>query len=129
MIILFDRLPTGRWRSWLSHLSNTQKVLSSNLGRLIFSNSRGTYAQYLCSRVQTSNPLRLRKNHHQEIIVHIILQLNNLGSMPKENWYNLRLSKKKERGTERRKKESEWICAMLHVQPRIQRKHPQKFHE
>ena len=25
----------GRWRSWLSHLSNTQKVLSSNLGRLI----------------------------------------------------------------------------------------------
>ena len=26
----------GRWRSWLSHLSNTQKVLSSNLGRLIF---------------------------------------------------------------------------------------------
>ena len=27
----------GRWRSWLSHLSNTQKVLSSNLGRLIFS--------------------------------------------------------------------------------------------
>ena len=24
----------GRWRSWLSHLSNTQKVLSSNLGRL-----------------------------------------------------------------------------------------------
>lgn len=29
-------LPPGRWRSWLSHLSNTQKVLSSNLGRLIF---------------------------------------------------------------------------------------------
>ncbi|KAI5894798.1 uncharacterized protein SCHCODRAFT_02617817 [Schizophyllum commune H4-8] len=27
--------PTGRWRSWLSHLSNTQKVLSSILGRLI----------------------------------------------------------------------------------------------
>ena len=26
----------GRWRSWLSHLSNTQKVLSSSLGRLIF---------------------------------------------------------------------------------------------
>ncbi len=26
----------GRWRSWLSHLSNTQKVLSSNLGRLIY---------------------------------------------------------------------------------------------
>ena len=26
----------GRWRSWLSHLSNTQKVLSSNLGRLNF---------------------------------------------------------------------------------------------
>ena len=26
----------GRWRSWLSHLSNTQKVLSSNLGRLMF---------------------------------------------------------------------------------------------
>ena len=26
----------GRWRSWLSHLSNTQKVLSSNLGRLTF---------------------------------------------------------------------------------------------
>ncbi len=25
----------GRWRSWLSHLSNTQKVLSSNLGRLM----------------------------------------------------------------------------------------------
>ena len=25
----------GRWRSWLSHLSNTQKVLSSSLGRLI----------------------------------------------------------------------------------------------
>ena len=28
---------TGRWRSWLSHLSNTQKVLSSSLGRLTFS--------------------------------------------------------------------------------------------
>ena len=30
---------SGRWRSWLSHLSNTtvaQKVLSSSLGRLIF---------------------------------------------------------------------------------------------
>ena len=26
-----------RWRSWLSHLSNTQKVLSSSLGRLTFS--------------------------------------------------------------------------------------------
>ncbi len=26
----------GRWRSWLSHLSNTQKVLSSSLGRLIW---------------------------------------------------------------------------------------------
>ena len=25
-----------RWRSWLSHLSNTQKVLSSSLGRIIF---------------------------------------------------------------------------------------------
>ena len=24
-----------RWRSWLSHLSNTQKVLSSSLGRII----------------------------------------------------------------------------------------------
>ena len=37
-----DRLPkaslmtVGRWRSWLSHLSNTQKVLSSILGRLIY---------------------------------------------------------------------------------------------
>ena len=29
-------LLAGRWRSWLSHLSNTQKVLSSSLGRLIF---------------------------------------------------------------------------------------------
>ena len=28
----------GRWRSWLSHLSNTQKVLSSILGRLMFLN-------------------------------------------------------------------------------------------
>ena len=26
-----------RWRSWLSHLSNTQKVLSSSLGRIIIS--------------------------------------------------------------------------------------------
>ncbi|KAK0442289.1 uncharacterized protein EV420DRAFT_1080408 [Desarmillaria tabescens] len=26
----------GRWRSWLSHLSNTQKVLSSSLGQLTF---------------------------------------------------------------------------------------------
>ena len=35
-IILFITLSDkGRWRSWLSHLSNTQKVLSSNLGRLI----------------------------------------------------------------------------------------------
>ena len=25
-----------RWRSWLSHLSNTQKVLSSSLGRINF---------------------------------------------------------------------------------------------
>jgi hypothetical protein len=39
-----DTSAMGRWRSWLSHLSNipdgqliTQKVLSSNLGRLIFS--------------------------------------------------------------------------------------------
>jgi hypothetical protein len=27
--------PSVRWRSWLSHLSNTQKVLSSSLGRII----------------------------------------------------------------------------------------------
>ena len=32
-----ESLCKGRWRSWLSHLSYTQKVLSSSLGRLIFS--------------------------------------------------------------------------------------------
>ena len=41
----------GRWRSWLSHLSNkcTQKVLSSSLSRLIFSssNDRCIYSSYL----------------------------------------------------------------------------------
>ena len=30
-----DQQNMGRWRSWLSHLSNTQKVLSSILGQLI----------------------------------------------------------------------------------------------
>jgi hypothetical protein len=36
-ISLNDGQSVGRWRSWLSHLSNkrTQKVLSSSLGRLI----------------------------------------------------------------------------------------------
>ena len=34
-LFMIEPLSSGRWRSWLSHLSNTQKVLSSSLGRLI----------------------------------------------------------------------------------------------
>ncbi len=50
----------GRWRSWLSHLSNTQKVLSSNLGRLIawsltaFFCSRGQHGSVLCTASSTT---------------------------------------------------------------------------
>jgi hypothetical protein len=35
-----------RWRSWLSHLSNTQKVLSSSLGRIILLELKGAHVLY-----------------------------------------------------------------------------------
>ena len=44
----------GRWRSWLSHLSNTQKVLSSILGRLTFClRSRGAFLRFVPFRTNT----------------------------------------------------------------------------
>ena len=36
ILCVFAFFCMGRWCSWLSLLSNTQAVLSSNLGRLIF---------------------------------------------------------------------------------------------
>ena len=50
----------GRWRSWLSHLSNTQKVLSSILGRLTFSAMLSLPVHGFASELLVSiQPLRL----------------------------------------------------------------------
>ena len=38
--------PTVRWRSWLSHLSNTQKVPGSSPGRIILFSLRGVDSGY-----------------------------------------------------------------------------------
>ena len=55
--ILKTTLVVGRWRSWLSHLSNTQKVLSSSLGRLICSAEQYFFHSFCLSFFWTRRPI------------------------------------------------------------------------
>ena len=129
-----------RWRTCMLQVSAVQRVGGVVGYRICLTHRRSSVRTWADSLTVTwyvfeKNPPKhriysdSRKSPHREIIVHIILQLNNLGSMPKENWYNLRLlSKKREREVRKEEKKRENGSVQRTTQD-SKRKHPQKFHK